>query len=199
MGSPFRGARVELTITPIPDEDESRAAALLLLSTTLGAHYIAEQEIADLQAGKMHGMALGAFLDNELVGVLLGRMLEKETAAEYEAQAKEGGATAGLAGQRLGLLQSVAVKPGCRGQGIGTGLSRALLDHLKRAGANAVLAVSWESGTRDSSAGMLEAVGFQRVARVAEFWKGDSLRRGYTCPRCGNPCRCAGVLYLRSM
>jgi ribosomal protein S18 acetylase RimI-like enzyme len=188
-----------LTIAPISCNDQARAAALILLRSGLGAGYIDEQEISDLQAGKMSGTALGAFMNNELVGVLLGRMLEKETAAEYEALAQGAGAAMGLAVHRLGLLQSVAVKPGCRGQGIGTALSRAVLDYLKRAGATAVLAVSWESGARDSSAGMLEAVGFRRVARINEFWKEDSLRLGYTCPRCGNPCRCAGILYLQRM
>jgi ribosomal protein S18 acetylase RimI-like enzyme len=185
------------TIAPIPDDHEARAAALVLLRAGLGAGYIVDQEIVDLQTGKMNGTVLGAFVNGELVGVLLGRMLEEETAAEYEALAKRAGATAALAVHRLGLLQSVAVKPGCRGQGIGTELSRALLDQLKRAGATAVLAVSWESGTRDSSAGMLEAVGFRRVARVEDFWREDSVRMGYTCPRCGKPCRCAGILYLK--
>jgi ribosomal protein S18 acetylase RimI-like enzyme len=187
---------MDLTIAPIPETGEARAAALFLLRTALGADYIAEQEIVDLQAGKMHGTALGAFRNNELVGVLLGRMLENDTATEFDALAKRAGATAALTVHRLGVLQSVAVKPSCRGHGIGRALSRAVLDHLKGAGATAVLAVSWESGTRDSSAGMLEAVGFRPVARVEEFWKEDSLRSGYCCPRCGNPCRCAGILYL---
>jgi ribosomal protein S18 acetylase RimI-like enzyme len=190
---------VDLTITPIPYNEPARAAALALLRAGLGAGYIEEQEIADLQAGRMNGTALGAFVNNELVGVLLGRMLEKETAAEYEALAQGAGAAMGLAVHRLGLLKSVAVKSGCRGHGIGTALSRAVLDHLKQAGATAVLAVSWESGTRDSSAGMLEAVGFRRVARIEDFWKEDSLRLGYRCPQCGNPCRCAGILYLKGV
>jgi GNAT superfamily N-acetyltransferase len=178
---------MELTIAPIPSDVAVREHALRLLSAGLGMGYIRGEEFARC-------LALGAHLDGELVGVLLGRMLEPAEAERYLALAG-----AALAGQRLGLLQSVAVKDGCRGRGVGTALSRAIVECLQGDGATAVLAISWESGAKNSSGRMLEAVGFRRLAHIEEFWKEDSLRRGYRCPRCGNPCRCAAVLYLNRL
>ncbi len=189
---------MDVTIKPIP---EGRAAdnALVLLRVGLGTGYIEEQEFRDYQAGKESGMALGAFAKDDLVGVLLARLLTREEAAAHEAMAKKAGVVVPLGFHHVGILKSIVVKDSARGHGIGTALCQEAVKRLKQAGATCVMAVSWESGAQDNSRGMLEGLGLQFATRVEGFWTEDSIKKGYSCPKCGNPCRCAALLYTKTV
>lgn len=60
-----------------------------------------------------------------------------------------------------------------------------------------LLAVSWVSNKPDSSEGMFEKLGFEKLFTVPDYWTQDSIKEGYLCPNCGNPCRCTANFYLR--
>lgn len=166
--------------------------ALSLLHAGLGDGYVDEPSLVDCQK---NGIVLGARGNGGLVGILLARVLDQSSAREFETLLQNAGATRRLDLTRLGILKSIVVAAPCRGRGIGAALSGAAIERLRQAGCSTLVTVSWASG-ESSSAGMFERLGFKQLARVAEFWKDDSIRRGYHCPRCGQPCTCAAIVYV---
>lgn len=188
---------MNLTIAPLAAGGKVADDALTLLWGGLGTGYIEAQEFRAYQQGRGNGVALGAFATDELVGVLLGRLLALEEASAFETLARQAGSPAVLALPTVGILQSFVVKHTHRGQGVGTELCQEAIRHLRQSGATCLLALSWESGAGKSSRGLLDRLGLKVVARLEEFWRDDSLARGYHCPRCGNPCRCAALLHVR--
>jgi N-acetylglutamate synthase-like GNAT family acetyltransferase len=184
-------------ITRISSENSERNSAFALLGAGMGNNYIDEAEFDGYLNGASDGIVLGACMDSQLSGVLLAKHLDKEAAEQFGTLAKNARSAVSLANLRLGILKSIVVKDEFRAQGIGTALSLRGIQHLKTMGCTAIIAFSWDSGEKSTSAGMLEAVGFHRISSVKECWKEDSIRRAYNCPRCGNPCVCDAILFLK--
>ena len=83
-------------------------------------------------------------------------------------------------------FQSLFIAPELAGQGLGTRLSRQVIDRLQAHGAKAIIAHSWKESPHDSSGRYLRALGFRLVTSHPEYWK----QVDYECPRCGRPCLC---------
>lgn len=190
---------MHLTIAPLPADGKATDDALALLRAGLGTGYLDEPEVRAYQQGKGGGLVLGAHVRDELAGVLLARLLTPEEATRYAALVQQAGSSVDRAFHKAGILQSIVVQDSYRGQGIGTALCQEAITQLRRAGTTALLALSWESGAVSNSRGMLERLGLKVVARIKEFWLGDSLAKGYRCPRCGHPCRCAALLHVQTL
>ena len=95
----------------------------------------------------------------------------------------------------LGVLRSVAVTGDARRRGIGTALTRARLDAQWDAGATTVISLAWARGDHRPAAGPLSDAGLRQAGTLELFWLEDSLTRGYTCPECDHPCRCAAAVF----
>ncbi|MDA8092831.1 MAG: GNAT family N-acetyltransferase [Betaproteobacteria bacterium] len=92
-------------------------------------------------------------------------------------------------------LPVVVVDAAYRRQGVGLLLGRAA---LARHPDKAWLSVAWISGSEIPADRLLRRIGFAPSCRVREYWLEDSLKRGFTCPICGHPCRCDAMLYRRT-
>lgn len=134
------------------------------------------------------GVALIALACNELVGAATAMILHPDD-PEYwlVARMEEGGE---VFDGPVGLLQSIAVQPEWRGQGLGTELACRRIEALRALGATAIVACSWEHGRPGRSRPILERLGFELVTQIEEAWKGQS------CPVCGSDCRCGSSLML---
>lgn len=96
---------------------------------------------------------------------------------------------------RVSVLSAIALHADYRGQGIGYRLLRHAI-HLYPS--YPMFTLAWKPKSR---APYLERVlhrsGFARIAHYPDFWRDDSVRRGYICPVCWTPCSCDMQLYLR--
>lgn len=97
---------------------------------------------------------------------------------------------------RTGLLKSVAVNSDMRGTGIGTEVSRAVVQAMFDMGATSVLAIGWTDDEGCHIQGPLETLGFKARGDITDFWHEDSRIEGNSCPSCGRPCRCSAKVFV---
>lgn len=100
---------------------------------------------------------------------------------------------------RFGLLQNVAVARDWRSRGLGAALLDARMGWLRQRGAGLVYSFAWHTPEGCPASGLLTRAGFRRVREIPNFYLADGLANGYVCPFCGVACRCAAVLYVRSL
>lgn len=111
--------------------------------------------------------------------------------------------TAERAIQRLGdiggLAETVVVSPDARGHGLGTHLMKDICAHITALSGAPLILPAWRhhDGTVPAD-GLARHLGFVPYAIVNDYWFDESCLRGYMCPSCGNPCRCAARLYVLS-
>lgn len=174
---------------------------MALLADCLGERYITAAALSGYTGGEPRRagcVALKAGSD-ALLGVALCEVLDPPSLAALAGQQYETirAALPDVARQDTGLLKSVAVRLDARGSGVGSELAAACLGRLKEVGVARVVALAWRSGGVCFAGGILEDLGFRPVVTLFEFWREDSLVRGYDCPACGRPCRCDAVVYAR--
>ncbi len=180
-------------------EEELIPQAMAILGEALGERYIDRESFNRYWRGSDDHFGLLALHEKEVVGVRLAHRLSGPEVQQYEAILSRHKVFLNLRLHRVGQLKSIAVKPGFRRHGVGTLLSRKALEELTTKGrCTAVIALVWESGSRESAGSLLEELGLKRKLRIEEFWKEDSIRKGYGCPQCGNPCRCAASFFFEA-
>ncbi len=97
--------------------------------------------------------------------------------------------------QPLAVLQTIVVSGARRQCGIGDALVRETVGAFT---GFTLVSPAWEHRDgRIPVKGVLERNGFVRRHRFQDYWKQDSIDRGYDCPDCGRPCRCSMVLFCR--
>jgi GNAT superfamily N-acetyltransferase len=179
---------------------------MAIFAASLGEQFIAREELAaSLQApraaGPLNGQFVqGAFVGKELVAVRTASVLSPTAVSEFEVDARKAGATVSLRNYKVGKLAQNAVRPDHRRMGIGSQMVSAGVELLRQQGCTACVAVSWDSKSLESSATVLEAFGFRRIATALEYWKMDSVEKGFHCPKCGvPPCLCAAGFYMKTI
>lgn len=128
---------------------------------------------------------------------MLAYPLDQATTSKYAHDFQEHNLQVSLSGFKIGLIKSVAVKPEYRHQGIGTDLTIESMVRLKKMSCDFFLAVSWVSNRPDSSQKMFEKLGFKNILSIPDYWTEESIKEGYLCPNCRNPCHCTANFYLR--
>ncbi|MDQ6691482.1 MAG: GNAT family N-acetyltransferase [Candidatus Dormibacteraeota bacterium] len=98
-------------------------------------------------------------------------------------------------GHTVGSLEALAVRPSDRRRGLGARLVRARLAWLAEHGCDRVVAVSWLSGRAGTSAPLYRRLGFKEGDIAINFYLEESRTDGWSCPVCGNPCRCSAQLF----
>ena len=98
-------------------------------------------------------------------------------------------------GHSVGSLEALAVRSEDRGRGLGAALVRHRIGWLAGQGCDRVVAISWLSGRGAASAPLFLRLGFSPGVVVSGFYLEESRRDGWSCPVCGNPCRCSAQLF----
>lgn len=168
------------------------AAVQVLLNTELGDPlYTVDDLLA--AAGDATASVIFVRQEGQVAAAAVARLLVAEDVDYYS---PFGPAPAALFdGHQVGSLEALAVRPSDRGRGIGTRLLQARLEWLTAHGCDLVVAVSWLSGRPGTSAPLYRRLGFTAGATVTDFYLEESRRDGWSCPVCGNPCRCSAQLY----
>lgn len=168
-----------------------------IYDVSLGQKYIPLEDLLRYAANPEQFILIGSVFDQALLGVMLAYPLDEDTAEEYSHTLREHNIPIQLQDYNVGLIKSVAVRPGYRHRGIGTKLTLKSMARLKEMSCDFFLAVSWVSNRPDSSQKMFENLGFRNILSVPDYWTQDSIEKAYQCPNCGNPCHCNAIFYLR--
>ncbi|MCL6562575.1 MAG: GNAT family N-acetyltransferase [Firmicutes bacterium] len=172
------------------------SVAATLLAEAFGERYLSEDALRAYENAH-HRAAWGAWdpSSRRLVGVALAEQ------ADWPPDDPQGRLVRqhlpGLTTGTVGLLKAIAVEPAWQECGIGSRLARTALSWLDQHPWSHQVALAWRKPEGCPAGPLLERLGFRAIAVLPEFWRDDSLRRGYICPVCGSPCRCAAVLYHR--
>jgi len=177
--------------------DGQFAQVLDLLGSCLGQGYVDASGLERYRAAPDTRVDLLMISNNNVIAVWLAQQLSNDKLQGIRSRLSICGATIVLSSQRVGLLESVAVKPGYRGRRLGSILTEAVMGRLKQQGSDLILTLAWESGSKQSSSAMFKSLGFQPAATVDRYWYEDSKMLGYRCPQCGNPCECRATVFVR--
>jgi hypothetical protein len=96
---------------------------------------------------------------------------------------------------KAAYFQSCFVAPEAMGQGLGGRMARLALADLRAQGAELVVTHSWKESPHDSSRRYLRRLGFTEVAEYPDYWRNID----YHCARCGRPCLCTAVEFVRAL
>ena len=163
---------------------------------SLGQSYISPEDLLKYAAKPDSHILLGSEVNQTLLGVMLAYPLDSKTTQEYAHTFQQHNIPITLTEYNVGLIKSVAVRPEYRHQGIGTKLTIESMIRLKEMSCDLFLAVSWVSNRPDSSQEMFDKLGFKNILSVPDYWTKDSIKEGYLCPNCGNPCHCSANFYI---
>ena len=97
----------------------------------------------------------------------------------------------------IGYVATVATKEEFKHLGIATALVDKCLNEMKEEGIKCFISTAWKHAGITNIASVLESHGFVKEIEMPKYWYESSLREGYSCPRCGNPCTCSCVLYTK--
>lgn len=177
---------------------KSMSEALEILSC-LGSNYITEKRL--LSCAKRH-VAIGAFEQAELVGVVVARPLRAREVRLLEERIRRlGDMTLHLPRTKVGYLDALAVKKTYRNlgkdsePGIGSILVREAEANMKGLGCTLAIGEAWVSGLGDESGNLLLRAGYQLKAEIPAYWSSDR----FDCPVCGNECKCTALIFIKKL
>jgi ribosomal protein S18 acetylase RimI-like enzyme len=157
--------------------------ARLLLEQELGSGYVTADRLLALTRGTDDGVVLAWLVGTELAGVGIASAAACE---EIDAARRCGFTSA----EPVGCVQTLVVDPRYRRSGGGSVLAGRLLALLRADGYATNLLFAWASGSGSTADGIAKRLGFECLGTLEEYWREDSVERGYNCPVCGNPCLC---------
>jgi N-acetylglutamate synthase-like GNAT family acetyltransferase len=175
-------------------------AAATLLNDALGSGYVSTDELQALCESGDGVVLLATDGEGRLEGAATAGVMSETEKADLERKLVEAGVVRpNVTNTRMGLLKTAAVVPHSRGRGIGLQLVNERLARLKQLGCAAVMVLAWDSGSRHSSLGVLEAAGFQRVTELPKYWREPEGQETFDCAKCEGPCECTAVVMRRSL
>lgn len=95
----------------------------------------------------------------------------------------------------IGYLRTIAVAPEYTNQGIASHLAKNILDYFKNNNIKCIISTAWKHAGIINISSILEHLGFDKVIEIPNYWHEDSIKEGFMCPQCGNPCTCSCVIY----
>lgn len=190
---PFTGTPIRLG-NIIPSD---LPAVRVIADDRLGPGYLDLDKNMLSDRHRVNLCALGGGREGAVVGFFLGQILP---APAFQAQyPKESAALSDklVGADHIGVAKTVATAVSHERLGTATSLIDEAVYQMRIIGVDLVVAVAWKDGMGIHIDGPLRAVSFAPVTEIPDYWKEDSLARGYCCPTCGEPpCRCSAVLYI---
>lgn len=99
--------------------------------------------------------------------------------------------------KRIGVVKTVAVDEHSTNLGLGSMLVSESLTIMEKQGVTCFVSPAWKHAGIINIASILEKGGFERAIEIPNYWYESSLKEGFHCPQCGNPCHCSCVIYLK--
>ena len=97
----------------------------------------------------------------------------------------------------IGYLKTLAVASNYQGYGIASDLVKHALRLMDNADCKTVFSTAWKHLGVTNIENVLLNNGFTKRDEIPNYWYEDSIEKGYSCPQCGNPCRCSCVIFSK--
>jgi len=186
---------------PITGQDLD--GALSVLGNALGARYVSREQLSEYVQQKRKFGFVSLDKTGRVMGAATSELPDDSQSLldllPTDSQDRVASIVPELEFNRTALLQSVAVSPQARGNGVGTDLVRASVDTLTTAGATSIISIGWTDFEGCHIQGPLEAIGFQGRGDLPNFWRQESITKNYQCPTCGQPCKCVARVFIKSL
>lgn len=183
---------IVVSLAPYRDLPDALAQSIVdLAAKDLGSGYLDRRTLGT--GNRIMAYAIQG--SGSLAGFAIGRFVTtKEFVREHPTVEKAIQRLGGIGG----LAETVVVAPESRRRGFGARLMRAVYTQILVASSGAPLLLpAWRHHDGAVPAdGLARRLGFVPYAIVPDYWFADSWARGYSCPSCGSPCRCAAHLYV---
>ncbi|QLE75742.1 hypothetical protein FGW37_32865 [Streptomyces rectiverticillatus] len=191
------------TITALgPGDRRAAADAGRLTDAILGSGmFSVGQVLEDLRDGTLLFLTAYVGTPPVLVGVATARVLNDDDYHDFIAPMPPGtlpAAPPSAGGRRIGRLHYSAVTAPMRGRGLGSALAVHRTEWLSERCTEAY-AISWLHRQPGRSDGLLKALGWQPVSTLHDYWLPATTTGDHSCPQCGRPCHCAGLLLRMPM
>lgn len=99
--------------------------------------------------------------------------------------------------EKIGYIKTIVVDKKYEGFGIATKLVLKSLEKMEQDGCEACISTAWKHCGITNIANVLLKNGFIKKLELSNYWYEDSIKQGYLCPQCGNPCHCSCVIYVK--
>ncbi|SDB92488.1 Predicted N-acetyltransferase YhbS [Raineyella antarctica] len=138
------------------------------------------------------GFALVAVVDGSVAGVCMCSIMKPGAMARIF----RSGLPDVLRSRKVGLLDTLAVRPDLTGRGLGTALLEEARGRFRSDKVRVWATPAWRSRLGTTVESLLTRAGMEPFAEVPDFWREASLAEGFICPVCGAPpCECSAVMY----
>jgi GNAT superfamily N-acetyltransferase len=151
-------------------------------------------------SGQSNKIAIAAIDESvpRVIGFGLAHVVKPEAVVDYVSWPPDETPTSVSYADAVGIIKTVAVASEYRGRGVGHTIVQRLVDECMHNGAEVLCSIAWKAGESINIGGVLTTHGFSVDCEIPDYWKDDSLEKGYHCPRCGAPpCGCTGVIFIR--
>lgn len=98
---------------------------------------------------------------------------------------------------KIGYIKTIAVDSHYEEYGIVNALTEKAVESLRKAGSKVFVSTAWKHAGMINLHGILSRNKFRKCLEIPDYWHEDSIKEGFECPQCGNPCHCACVIYIR--
>jgi len=168
-------------------------SCLAIAGSQLGEGYLLERNLLGPDVYSVCGL-----VNKDVVGFATGSILNRRCLASLHPKVVKATSDGFPRDHSIGVVASVAVRQDCQRRGIGTALVRKIIQYFDDQNITQAILLGWMAPDGVPIAGIARAMGFAEKAVIPEYWRDDSLSRGYLCPVCGHPpCRCSAALYVR--
>ena len=99
--------------------------------------------------------------------------------------------------EKIGYIQTVAVMPQYNGLGVATEMIGESIKELKKRDVNCMVSTAWKHAGIINIEAILKKFNFTPVVEIPKYWYESSLKYGFKCPQCGNPCYCSCVVFTK--
>ncbi len=182
-----------VSIRPFTEADFTDIIAIA--NKRFGNEYL---NLNDLQDYMNNGNKIGvvAISNNEIAGFALAQICNFDEAMAIILCEHDWFQEQFANKQSIGVLKMIAVNHKYSNQGIGTSLTKHRIEILKKS-TNSIFAVSWEHKQDIQNTKILQKFGLTLKRKIENYWKEDSLDKGYSCEQCvAPPCKCCALIYV---
>ena len=96
------------------------------------------------------------------------------------------------------IIKSIAVNPLFIKKGIATLLITNAVEYIAKMNYKKIKIIAWKK--EQGIIGILSRLKFQQKEKLSNYWKQDSLEKGYNCPTCGAPpCLCSAIVFEKQL
>ena len=96
---------------------------------------------------------------------------------------------------KLGYLATIVVSEKYRGNGLATALINKVTRLFAKMNISHIITTAWKHIGKINLQGVLIRCGYKKITEIPDYWYEDSIKKGYSCPQCGNPCHCSCVIF----